>query len=218
MAALAFAGRAFDIVDRTGLWWGARRALIVADLHLEKSSWFAARGQMLPPYDSLATLERIAALVAQRDAREIWCLGDNFHDGEGPARLGGAAQTLLASLCAAHDWHWITGNHDAALPATIGGSVHDQAECDGLVLRHIADPSETAPELSGHYHPKIRVETRARGVSRPCFATRGNKLILPAFGALTGGLDARHPEISSALGGKGEALLAVRGQLLRFAL
>ena len=218
MPPLSFAGQAFAVAGGTALFWPARSALIFADLHLEKASWFAARGQMLPPYDSLATLRRIATLISDAGAREVWCLGDNFHDVAGPERLEGAPRALLTALTTATDWHWITGNHDETLPIGIGGTIHDEAEVDGLVLRHRADPEDLRPELSGHFHPKHRATARGRSVSRPCFVASATKLILPAFGALTGGLAADHPEIIAAVGADALALVPTRTRVLRFPL
>lgn len=200
------------------LFWPARRALLVADLHFEKASWFAARGQMLPPYDSIATLNALAALAERTGAGELWCLGDSFHDSAGAARLPEVARDLLVALTQRMRWHWVTGNHDAALVDPFGGRIVEEAEVDGLVLRHQADPRDSRPELSGHFHPKLRVQVKGRQVSRRCFVATGSKLILPAFGALTGGLDAGHPEIVRAVGRGAEALVAVEGRLLRFPL
>jgi DNA ligase-associated metallophosphoesterase len=173
---------------------------------------------MLPPYDSIATLADLTALVAATDAREIWCLGDSFHDRDGCERLPARARALLTTLTAATAWTWITGNHDPYFADPCGGRLALEEEVDGLVLRHEADPAEMRPELSGHFHPKLRVAHRGRLVSRRCFLATARKLILPAFGALTGGLDARHPEIVRALGGPAEALVPVANRLLRFPL
>ena len=200
------------------LFWPGRAALLVADLHLEKASWFARLGQMLPPYDSVATLSDLAALRAATGAREIWCLGDSFHDPGGCERLPGRARAQLAELTGATRWTWIVGNHDPAIAGQCGGAVVQQAEVDGLVLRHEADPADARPELSGHFHPKLRISRRGRLVSRRCFVASATKLVLPAFGALTGGLDANHPEIARAVGAPAEALVPVRGRLLRFPL
>lgn len=218
MPPLGFAGHAFQVVDRTALYWPAQGALIVADLHLEKASWFAMRGQMLPPHDSLATLERIARAVADTGARTMWCLGDNFHDDDGADRIEPRAAALLYELTTKLDWRWITGNHDAALPAHIGGTITEVAEVDGLILRHQADPREMRPELSGHFHPKYRAQGARGGVTRPCFVASATKLILPAFGALTGGLHAQHPEITRAVGEGASAWLASGNRLLSFPL
>jgi DNA ligase-associated metallophosphoesterase len=217
MVPLSFAGHDLMALPEGALYWPARSALLVADLHFEKASWFAARGQMLPPYDSIATLSALAALAERTGAKELWCLGDSFHDSSGCARLPEDARALLERLTARLDWHWITGNHDPVVES-FGGSIAEEAEVDGLLLRHEADPRELRPELSGHFHPKLRVSVRGRLVSRRCFVATGTKLILPAFGALTGGLDAHHPEIVRAVGKRAEALVAVEGKLLRFPL
>lgn len=215
---LRFAGQEFAVVGGTALFWPTRSALIVADLHLEKASWFAAGGQMLPPYDSRATLERIDAIVAQTSAASVWCLGDNFHDDGGVARLEPVARERLAALTTRLDWHWITGNHDPGLSGMIGGHVAHEARLGGLTLRHRAESEETGAELSGHYHPKYRATSRGKAVSRACFVRSATRLILPAFGALTGGLSANHPEIIAAAGRGAEALVPTRDRLLAFAL
>ena len=216
MVPFSFAGHTLCALPEGALYWPARRALIVADLHFEKASWFAAGGQMLPPYDSMATLAALAALVERTQARELWCLGDSFHDSAGCERLPAAARAALTALTESLRWVWITGNHDAALADHCGGEIVEEAEVDGLLLRHEAEPDEPRPELSGHFHPKLRVRLRGRQVARRCFVATPAKLILPAFGALTGGLDAHHPEIIRAVGHGAEALVALEDRLLRF--
>lgn len=218
MIPFSFGGHEFAVLKEGALYWPGRRALIVADLHLEKASWFAMHGQMLPPHDSLATLERLSDLAARTDASEVWCLGDNFHDDAGSGRLSEPARDLLARLTAATRWYWITGNHDEHLPGGIGGAILTEAELDGIILRHRAEPVERRPELSGHFHPKHRAGSRGRSVSRPCFVATATKLVLPAFGALTGGLVADHPEIRAVLGRGAEALIPAANRLLRFPL
>lgn len=198
------------------LFWPSRRALLIADLHLEKASWFARLGQMLPPYDSVATLADLTALAVSTGADEIWCLGDSFHDRFGCERLPERAREMLTALTGATRWTWITGNHDAGLLDHCGGRIAGEAEVDGLLLRHEADPAEPRPELSGHFHPKLRVSHRGRRVSRRCFVATERKLVLPAFGSLTGGLDAAHPAIVRAVGPRAEALVPVADRLLRF--
>jgi uncharacterized protein len=217
-AAFEFGGQTLVALPQGALFWPARRALIVADLHFEKASWFARFGQMLPPYDSMATLADLNALVAATGARQLWCLGDSFHDNRGCERLPPAAQTVLRGLTDRIDWVWITGNHDAGLIDHCGGRIMDEAQVDGLILRHEADPDDLRPELSGHFHPKLRLSIRGRNVARRCFIASGTKLILPAFGALTGGLDAAHPEIIRAVGRDARALIAVNDRLLSFPL
>ena len=216
MVRFSFSGRNFVALRDGALFWPDRQALIVADLHLEKASWFAKGGQMLPPYDSVATLTELKLLADRVAAREIWCLGDSFHDKEGCDRLGQDAQALLRGLTGSTRWTWITGNHDPVVADHCGGEVVEEALVDGLLLRHEADPAEARPELSGHFHPKLRIARRGRLVSRRCFVATARKLILPAFGSLTGGLDAGHPEILRAVGGGAEALVPLSDRLLRF--
>ncbi len=218
MVPFSFADHALFALPQGALFWPARRALLVADLHFEKASWFASFGQMLPPYDSIATLADLTAIVAAVAPQEIWCLGDSFHDSAGAGRLPPQALALLQSLTAQVRWTWVTGNHDPAPAHHHGDAVVAEAVVDGIVLRHEADPAELRPELSGHFHPKLRVRVRGRHVSRRCFVASATKIVLPAFGALTGGLDAAHPEIARAMGGRGEALVPVDNRLLRFAL
>lgn len=218
MVPFSFAGQTLTALPQGALFWPARQALLVADLHFEKASWFARHGQMLPPYDSLATLSELSVLIAATDAREVWCLGDSFHDAEGGARLSSGARKALRKLTGTTRWVWVTGNHDPALDPDLGGEIVAEAAVDGLVLRHEVDPADPRPELSGHFHPKLRVRVRGRSVARRCFVATGTKLILPAFGALTGGLDATHPEILRAVGGEAEALVPVEDRLLRFPL
>lgn len=216
MVPFSFCGHELTALPQGALFWPARRALLVADLHLEKASWFARLGQMLPPYDSLSTLSDLSALVAVTGAREIWCLGDSFHDRDGCDRLPRRARDLLIELTTKTSWTWITGNHDPAFADHCGGAIVEEAEVDRLLLRHEADPTEVRPELSGHFHPKLRINHRGRQVSRRCFVATDRKLILPAFGALTGGLDAHHPEIGRAVGPHAQALVPVADRLLRF--
>jgi DNA ligase-associated metallophosphoesterase len=218
MVRFSFCHRELAATPQGALFWPARRALLVADLHLEKASWFARGGQMLPPYDTIATLADLTALAAATGAEEMWCLGDSFHDVEGCERLPPRARAMLTALTGALRWTWIVGNHDPRFADACGGAIVDEAEVDGLVLRHQADPAETRPELSGHFHPKLRIQHRGRLVSRRCYVVSAGKLILPAFGALTGGLDASHREILRSAAGPAEALVPVGEKLLRFPL
>lgn len=218
MVPLSFGGHELIMLPEAALYWPARRALLLADLHFEKASWYAQHGQMLPPYDSFATLHAIGALVRDLEPREIWCLGDSFHDEAGAGRLAPEAREMLGMLASAARWTWITGNHDSTPGLDIGAAICAEAEVDGLMLRHEADPAEQRPELSGHFHPKFRLTMHGRSLSRRCFIHSCRKIILPAFGALTGGLDAYRPEIREAIGGTSEALIPLRNRLLRFPL
>ena len=198
MRIFEFGGQVFELAGEAALYWPAERALLVSDLHLEKASAFASNGQMLPPYASLSTLHDVAALVAQYQPDRIISLGDNFHDDAGEARLPADAAALLQRLVAQADWVWITGNHDRNLEARWGGRSVAELVLSGVILRHEALRGETAAEISGHFHPKYRQHLRGRMVSRRCFVKGPRKLIMPAFGAFTGGLDAQDVAIYRA--------------------
>jgi uncharacterized protein len=218
MVPLSFAGHDFVATPEGALFWPAHQALLVADLHLEKASWYARDGQFLPPYDSHATLCALADQVERCGAIRLFCLGDSFHDRFGCDRLPEDARALLTRLTGALDWVWILGNHDPGFADHCGGRLLEELEIDGLILRHEADVLDSRPELSGHFHPKLRMQIRGRQVSRRCFVASETKLILPAFGALTGGLDAAHPEILRNVGIHAAALVPVSDRLLRFPL
>jgi DNA ligase-associated metallophosphoesterase len=146
MVPFSFAGHELAALAEGALFWPARKALIVADLHLEKASWFAKGGQMLPPYDSQATLTELTALAQSTGAAELWCLGDSFHDREGCERLPDSARRMLTGLTGSLRWVWITGNHDAGLVDHCGGEIMIEAEIDGLMLRHEAEGGEARPD------------------------------------------------------------------------
>jgi len=218
MVPFSFAGETFAASAGGALYWPSREALLVADLHLEKASWFALAGQFLPPYDSHATLTALATQVERTGATRLFCLGDSFHDRFGCDRLPASARSLLTSLTSCLDWTWIVGNHDPGFADHCGGRIADEVELGGIMLRHEAQRDEPRPEISGHFHPKLRVHLRGRQVSRRCFVASASKLIMPAFGSLTGGLDAHHPEILRSVGSQAAALVPVSDRLLRFPL
>lgn len=214
----SFAGHEFLALPEAALFWPARGALLVADLHFEKASWFARFGQFLPPHDSDATLDAIEALVARTGATAVWSLGDSFHDADGAARLDRRTRARLNALTDRLDWTWIVGNHDRDVGDMPGGQRVAEAEVGGIWLRHEAEPGDIRPEISGHFHPKLRLSLRGRHISRRCFVGSSTKLILPALGALTGGLDAGHGEIRRAVGPGAAALVPVADRMLRFPL
>jgi uncharacterized protein len=225
MVPFSFAGEEMRLVDGRALFWPREQALLVADLHLEKASFFASHGQLLPPYDSRETLERVADAVCQTGARRVYALGDNFHDGKGSQRLEPHAAGMLAALTRALDWVWIMGNHDAGHDAEqtgrlVGGAFVDEIASGGLVLRHKARAGEVRPELSGHYHPRLTLSARGRRIARPCAVRSEARLILPAFGALTGGMNAADPAIVAAMQPalRIDALVPAQGKLLQYPL
>jgi hypothetical protein len=196
------------------LWWPDEGTLIVADLHLEKGSSFARRGVMLPPYDTIATLERLASAV-RPELRRVICLGDSFHDSDGPLRLSPGDWSRLVALTNLADWIWIAGNHDPHLPPTIGGRVvSSELRIAPLVFRHIAAAGSEPGEISGHYHPKAGVTLRGRRFAGPSFLHDGARLVMPAFGAYTGGLDAGAPEIMALFPRGMRVALVARGRII----
>ncbi|MFN3458005.1 MAG: ligase-associated DNA damage response endonuclease PdeM [Novosphingobium sp.] len=219
MVPFSFASQEFRLGASRALFWAEENALLVADLHLEKASFFARHGQMLPPYDSRATLERLADALRETGARRVFCLGDSFHDAAAVARMEPHAAGMLAALTRATDWVWITGNHDEDASAP-GGTLVDELTVSGLTLRHIARPGAAETEISGHFHPKLRVSIRGRSIARPCAVTSEKRLILPAFGALTGGMDAGDPAILAALQPARtiDAIVPAGDRLARFSL
>lgn len=186
-------GRLEVVPDHSGaLWLPAERTLVVADLHLEKGSAFAARGVMLPPYDSAATLDVLAKAIARLKPARVIALGDSFHDMGAAMRLADSDRQALAALQAGRDWLWVTGNHDPKPMPDLGGDVCDEIEISGTILRHAPDIGEAKPEIAGHLHPVAKVRLRGKGVRRRCFAISSQRCILPAMGAYAGGLNLRN--------------------------
>ena len=178
------------VADLSGaFFWESERLLIVSDLHLEKGSSYAARGVLLPPYDTVATLSRLSAVIARHDPRSVIALGDSFHDRKAHERLSAADREAVTALQVRRDWIWIAGNHDPALPSDLGGVVASEVAIGAIMFRH--EPTGAAGEIAGHLHPKARVTTRGRTMERRCFASDGMRAVMPAFGAYTGGLSIR---------------------------
>jgi len=203
-------------LDPSGaLWWPMARTLVVADLHLEKGSSFATAGRMLPPYDTRATIERLAIVLRRYRPERVVALGDSFHDGAAHARMAEKDTVHLSKLVAEHDWIWIVGNHDPAPPLGLGGRVEATLALAPLVFRH--EPAESAlGEVCGHFHPKAAVRVRGRRISGRCFVTDGTRLVMPAFGAYTGGLDALDPAIARLFEGMVRVYLIGREAIYLF--
>ncbi|MCS6853684.1 MAG: ligase-associated DNA damage response endonuclease PdeM [Elioraea sp.] len=197
------------MLDPSGaLWWPARRLLAVADLHLEKGSALAARGALVPPYDSRATLERLTRLVRLYRPERLLLLGDSFHDGKGAGRLGAAEREALAALARLTAIVWLAGNHDP-------GEAEEWRETP-LIFRHV--PRGETGEIAGHLHPKAAVSIRGTWVARACFVADSRRLLLPAFGAYTGGLDVRDPAIRLLFPRGGRVFLVGKDRLFSFPL
>ena len=189
VALLDIAGVQFTADASGALFWDDERLLIVSDLHLEKGSSFATRGILLPPYDTAATLARLAIVIARYDPRRVIALGDSFHDAQAHARVAVSDRDAIAAMQAGRDWIWIAGNHDPLPPASLRGSVADEIAIGPICFRH--EPTGAAGEIAGHLHPKARVATRGRSIERRCIATDGVRAVMPSFGAYTGGLSIR---------------------------
>ena len=159
---------------------------------------------LLPPYDTVATLGRLAAVIARYDPRMVIALGDSFHDRDAHGRLSATDRDALAALQARRDWIWISGNHDPAIPPALGGVVAHEVSIGPIAFRH--EPSGASGEIAGHLHPKARVSTRGRSTERRCFVSDGERAVMPAFGAYTGGLNIRDAAFGRIFGS--EAFMA----------
>ena len=180
------------VLDAAGaLWWPEERTLVFADLHFEKGSAYAGSGQMLPPYDTRTTLRRIGSLMERHSPARVIALGDSFHDRNAADRLDDSERESLMGFGRCAEWIWIAGNHDPAPPAWLGGSICDEIAIGGLVFRHEPSQVRAPGEIAGHLHPCKHVVRRGRTIRRRCFASDGSRLLMPAFGAYTGGLDVR---------------------------
>jgi hypothetical protein len=198
---ISLAGATFQAELNGALLWPDEATLVVADLHLEKGSSYASRSrpQFLPPYDTAATIGRLEQLLSRHDPKRVICLGDSTHDSGAAERIDRGSAERIAAMTAGRDWIWITGNHDPEPPAAWGGTVLREVAIGNVVLRHQAGneaPDAQSCEISGHFHPTASVETRLARVSGRCFAADGRRLVLPAFGAYTGGLNVLDPAIA----------------------
>lgn len=201
--AIELAGARLTLDPSGGLYWPAERVLVVADLHLEKGSSFAARGVPLPPYDTRATLALLAGIVARTRPRVVVALGDSFHDRAGAGRLGAAERELLAEIGRGRDMVWIAGNHDPDPMPGLGGVHLPELRLGPLTLRHEPLPAShgVRGEIAGHFHPVARLVVRGRALRRRCFVTDGDRLVMPALGAYAGGLNIRDAALASLFPG-----------------
>jgi DNA ligase-associated metallophosphoesterase len=190
-ALLSVASEAAHLRPSGALWLEAARTLVVADLHFEKGSSFAARGQLLPPYDTGETLRRLEGEVAATAPTRLVFLGDSFHDGGALSRISGCDVERLAALAQRCVLTWIAGNHDAETHGGLPGEAAEEVRVGALTLRHEPQPGVQPGEVAGHLHPSARITALGRSVRRRCFITDGERLILPAFGAYAGGLNVR---------------------------
>lgn len=204
---IRLAGAELTACASGALWWPDARLLCVADLHLGKSGRLARRGgALLPPYETEETLARLAAEIARLAPATVVCLGDSFDDTAAGTELSATAAARLRALATGRAWVWVAGNHDPAAPAFAGRAVAEH-RVGPLVFRHVAAVEADCGEISGHYHPKLRLPVKGRALARPCFLFDARRLLLPAFGAYTGGLYADSPALARLLAPDARAIV-----------
>ncbi len=216
-APLHFMGERLMLTPEGALFWPAHGLLAVADLHLEKGSAAAGRGQLVPPWDTRETLDLLGNLLRRYRPQTVVALGDSFHDKDGASRLQTGDAARLATLARSSRFVWVLGNHDPAPQSAMAGETVDAFSTGPLVFRHEAH-ADGRGEISGHFHPKAAVPVRGATVSRPCFVADGRRIVLPAMGAYTGGLDVRDPAIAGLFPRGGQIFLLGRERLFRFPL
>lgn len=215
-APVHLAGERLMLDPMGALFWPETRLLAVSDLHLEKGSSYARRGMLLPPWDTHATLDRLTLLLRRWRPAVVVALGDSFHDARGSARLPPTEQNRLNAMTQAHRFIWVQGNHDPTPPAGLGGEWVEDYSAGPMTFRHQANAATEAGEIVGHHHPKALVQARAGSVNRPCFVADGRRLMMPAFGAYTGGLDVRDPAIARLFPRGGRVFLLGKERLFSF--
>jgi len=196
---LKLQGEELVLLLEGALWCDRLNLLVLSDLHFEKGSSFALAGQLLPPYDTDATLDLIEQLIAQTGAETCISLGDSFHDQHADRRLSASSVSRIRKLTAQTDWVWVEGNHDPLPPVALGGRATHLLRIGALVFRH--EPTGEEGEVAGHLHPVARVKASGRHLRRKCFVTDGRSLILPSLGAYTGGLNICHSAFDACLKG-----------------
>ena len=205
------------LLHATGaMFWPAQALLVVADLHLEKGSAYAARGRFLPPYDTAQTLRRLTRAIDELDPAMVVCLGDSFHDAEAGGRIGSSDIATIADLARGRRWFWVAGNHDPEPPPGLAGEAVDEVRLEQIVLRHQPTERPPAGEVVGHLHPKAAVRLHGRRLTRRCFVGDGLRAVLPAFGAYAGGLDVLDPAFAPVFPAAFDAYLLGRDGVHRY--
>jgi uncharacterized protein len=193
---IEFAGQSLMLDHSGAAYMDAYRTLIVSDLHLEKGSGAAARGRLLPRLDSRDTLQRLRQTIDNYAPARAICLGDSFHDRGAGERMAPGDRDELVSLCASvREWVWVSGNHDPELPEFCSGKICNEIDIGGVILSHEPQANRTIPQIAGHFHPKVRVSAGGGRFSGRCFCVSAALMVMPAFGAFTGGLSCADPAI-----------------------
>ncbi|MDH4980748.1 ligase-associated DNA damage response endonuclease PdeM [Hyphomicrobium sp. D-2] len=220
---ISICGKLFRADMSGALYWPAENALIVADLHLEKGSSYARRGQLLPPYDTRETLNKLAAAIDRYDAATVIALGDSLHDIDAATRIGIEDLEILQIMQEDREWIWVTGNHDPHITERLGGHVVGDIVVEGITLRHEPHAGHMTHEIAGHLHPAAKISMHGYTLRRPCFVGNGRRLVLPAFGSYAGGLNILAEPFAPLFGLEGmqawmlgqEGLYPVASRLLR---
>jgi DNA ligase-associated metallophosphoesterase len=200
---MSICGKQF-VADMSGaLYWPGERMLIVADLHLEKASAHARRGSMLPPYDTRETIERLAIAIERYEPDIVVALGDSLHDGDAAERISPRDLAALGILQEDRRWIWVTGNHDPEIGSQLGGEVADALVIGGIRLVHLPTTGHATHEIAGHLHPAAKLSLYGHTLRRPCFIGNRLRLVLPALGTFTGGLNVLDPVFLPMFGNDG---------------
>lgn len=199
-AVISFDATHLTLMPSGALWWPDERLLAVGDLHLGKAERIARRGGgMLPPYETRDTLVRLEMVVRATNPAIVVSLGDAFDDLGAARALDDDVHEMICRLAAGRRFIWVAGNHDPG-PVDLPGTCLAELSLGSLSFRHIADRTAGSGEISAHYHPKFRSRLRGQYIARPCFIVGNSRLILPAFGTYTGGLDATSPVFERLMG------------------
>lgn len=215
-APIHLAGERLMLDPMGALFWPEQRLLAVSDLHLEKGSSFARRGMLLPPWDTHATLDRLTLLLRRWSPLTVVALGDSFHDAAASRRLPVTERQRLKGMAQAHRFVWVLGNHDPSPPDGLDGESVATFSAGPIVFRHEGIGVAVPGEVVGHHHPKATIQARTGAVSRPCFVFDGRRLMMPAFGAYTGGLDVLDPAINRLFPRGGRVFLLSKDRLFSF--
>ena len=190
-AMVQVAGESLLLLPEKAVYWPAEQMLIIADIHFGKAASFRALGVPVPRGTTSENLAGLDALVAAHGARQVVFLGDFLH-----ARAAHASSTQLAMLA----WRQrhldlaltlVSGNHDlhAGDPAqALGITLVDEPHAIGpFAFCHHPGVDAAGYGLAGHVHPVYVLATRFDALRLPCFVVGEQGLILPSFGAFTGG-------------------------------
>ena len=217
------AGKVFEADTSGALYWPGMSTLVVSDLHLEKGSSQAARGRLVPPYDTRETLIKLAEAIDRFEPKRVIALGDSLHDVGAAHRMSDDDLGILHMIQENRNWHWVTGNHDPAIAPRLGGRVADELVIEGITFRHEPRPGRVTHEIAGHLHPAAKITKLSHTIRRPCFIGNGRRMIMPAFGAYTGGLNVLDEAFEPIFGADGmhvwmmgqEGLYPIATRLLR---